>query len=63
MVKADVPKGKKMGVHLGRVAIRKTGSFNIQTANGVVQGISHQYCSVNQRNDGYHYTSNPIAKP
>jgi hypothetical protein len=30
-VRAEVPTGKKAGVHVGRVAIRRTGSFNVQT--------------------------------
>ncbi|WP_458526444.1 hypothetical protein [Onishia taeanensis] len=55
MVKAIVPTGKKAGTHVGRVAIRKSGSFNIQTAHGAVQGISHKYCSILQRDDGYRY--------
>lgn len=54
-VRADVPTGKKAGVHIGRVAIRATGSFNIQTSCAVVQGISHKYCRVIQRGDGYGY--------
>ena len=33
MVKAIVTTGKKAGTHLGRVAIRASGSFNIQTGN------------------------------
>ena len=48
MVRALVPKGKKAGIHVGRVAIRVTGSFNIQTFNGTVQGISHKYCKTIQ---------------
>ncbi|WP_242530038.1 hypothetical protein [Marinobacterium iners] len=58
MVKAVVPNGKKAGAHTGRVAVRKTGSFNIQTEQGAVQGISHKHCTVIQRGDGYgyHYT-------
>ncbi|WP_246530276.1 RNA-guided endonuclease IscB [Paraburkholderia podalyriae] len=54
-VRADVPGGKKAGVHFGRVAVRATGSFNIQMASGVVQGISHRYCELVQRGDGYAY--------
>ncbi|MHB8461492.1 MAG: RNA-guided endonuclease IscB, partial [Vulcanimicrobiaceae bacterium] len=54
---ATVPKGKHTGVHIGRVAIRATGSFNIQEANGVIQGISHRYCRIRQRADGYAYSS------
>ena len=30
MVKAIIPKGKKKGVCVGKVAVRKTGSFNLQ---------------------------------
>jgi 5-methylcytosine-specific restriction endonuclease McrA len=61
IVIADVPKGKKSGVHAGRVAIRMSGSFNIQTADGVVQGISHRHCRVIQRGDGYNYSTTLIA--
>ncbi|MDR5898430.1 RNA-guided endonuclease IscB [Halomonas vilamensis] len=55
MVNVIVPTGKKIGTHTGRVAVRKTGSFNIQTEQGAVQGISHKYCTVIQRGDGYGY--------
>jgi RRXRR protein/HNH endonuclease len=62
MVKAVVPKGVKAGIHVGRVAIRATGNFNIQTPQGAVQGISHRHCLVTQRNDGYGYFfSNPAT--
>lgn len=57
MVIASVPSGKKQGQHVGRVAIRASGNFNIQTTEGVVQGISSRYCRVLQRNNGYHYPS------
>jgi len=55
LVKATVTQGKKQGCYRGRVAIRATGSFNIQTSAGVVQGISHRHCKVLQRGDGYGY--------
>lgn len=61
MVKADVPKGAKTGQHIGRVAIRATGYFNIQTTSGVVQGIGHRHCRITQRNDGYGYFFNPAT--
>jgi 5-methylcytosine-specific restriction endonuclease McrA len=61
MVVALVPKGVRMGVHVGRVAIRRTGSFNIQTSSGVVEGVSHRYCKVTMRGDGYSY--HHIAEP
>ena len=55
IVRATVPSGKKRGVHVGRVAVRRTGSFNVQTAKGTVQGISHRHCRAVQRADGYGY--------
>ena len=59
-VRADVPDGKHTGIHVGRVAVRATGNFNIQTGNGVVQGISHKHCRIVQRGDGYAYALNPM---
>lgn len=56
MVRARVPTGKKAGTHIGRVAIRASGSFNIQTAGSVVEGISHHHCQLLQRTDGYRYS-------
>ncbi|AOW99758.1 HNH endonuclease [Moorena producens PAL-8-15-08-1] len=56
IVKAVVTKGKKIGTYVGRVATRKTGSFNISTANGLIQGISHKYCQPIHKKDGYAYT-------
>ncbi|MCX7256600.1 MAG: RNA-guided endonuclease IscB [Polaromonas sp.] len=55
MVKAEVTKGKKTGSYTGRVAVRASGNFNIQTSSGLVQGVSHRYCTVVQRGDGYGY--------
>jgi 5-methylcytosine-specific restriction endonuclease McrA len=61
MVRAIVPTGKKAGTYTGRVAIRKTGSFNIQAEHGAVQGISHKYCTLIQRSDGYGYYITPFT--
>lgn len=55
MIHADIPTGKHAGELSGRVAVRATGSFNIQTPNGVVQGISWKHCHIVHRNDGYRY--------
>ena len=52
-------KRKKPLIGQGRVAIRVTGRFNIQTRQGVVQGISHRHCRLLQRADGYGYTFHP----
>ena len=49
IVKAVVTSGKKTGVYVGRVATRATGSFNISTATGLVQGISYKHCSYHVR--------------
>jgi 5-methylcytosine-specific restriction endonuclease McrA len=56
MVKAVVPTGKKAGVYVGRVAVRTSGSFNITTEKGTVQGISYKHCRLLQRMDGYQYS-------
>ncbi len=55
MVKAVVTSGKKVGTYVGRVAVRTTGSFNITTKQGTVQGISHRTCTSVHRCDGYSY--------
>jgi 5-methylcytosine-specific restriction endonuclease McrA len=57
MVQSVVPSGKKAGTHIGKVAVRSSGSFNVSTTVGVVQGISHKHCSVLHRADGYSYLS------
>ncbi|MHB1666120.1 hypothetical protein [Thiomonas sp.] len=56
MVKAVVTTGKKAGTYLGRVSVRASGSFNIQAATGLVQGIHHRFCTLIQRADGYGYS-------
>ena len=58
-VRAEVPKGKQAGLHLGRVAVRKTGSFNIQMPGKTSEGISHRDCRLLQRADGYGYAFQP----
>ncbi len=55
IVKAIVTEGKRIGVYVGRVAARATGSFNITTKSGTTQGIGHQYCRALHRSDGYSY--------
>ena len=55
-IRAMVPSGKKSGTHVGRVAVRSSGSFNVRTAAGLVQGISHKHCRLIQRADGYGYS-------
>lgn len=55
MVRAVVRAGKKVGTYVGRVAVRTTGSFNITTTQGTVQGISHRTCMSVHCCDGYRY--------
>ncbi|MEG4851118.1 RNA-guided endonuclease IscB [Microcoleus sp. B5-D4] len=56
IVKAIVTSGKKIGTYVGRVAVRTSGSFNI-SASELVSGISHKYCSIIHRKDGYSYAA------
>lgn len=53
-VKAIVPNGKYAGIHVGRVACRATGSFDIATATSKVT-VSHKYLEILQYSDGYKY--------
>jgi hypothetical protein len=53
LIKATVRSGKKIGCYVGRVAVRSSGSFNVTTAGGIIQGISHRYCRVLHKADGY----------
>lgn len=71
MVKADVPKGKYTGIHVGSVAVRKSGYFDIKNPTGkrIAQGINHVYLKPIQCFDGYNYfkgkenaTSSPCLK-
>jgi len=55
IVKAVVPTGKRAGTHIGRVAIRASGSFNIQTSTGVVTHVAHRHCRIISRADGCSY--------
>jgi hypothetical protein len=48
-------KGKKIATYVRCVAIKRDGNFTITTKEGAVEGISHRYCKVIQRGDGYSY--------
>jgi hypothetical protein len=56
MVRALVPSGKKQGDYVARVAVRASGYFNLQLATNVVPGVSHKYCRLLQRGNGYGYS-------
>jgi 5-methylcytosine-specific restriction endonuclease McrA len=55
IVKAVVTSGKKIGTYTGRVAVRSSGSFNMSSAQGLIQGINHKYCFSIHQKDGYNY--------
>lgn len=56
IIEAKVPNGKNTGVHIGRVAVRTKGSFNLSsTAGGLLKDISYRHCRLLQRADGYAY--------
>ena len=58
IVRASLSSGKNAGVHIGRVAIRASGSFNLQTLSATIQGIGCKHCRLIQRADGYNYCNN-----
>jgi hypothetical protein len=43
------------GTYTGRLAVRATGSCNITTSSGTVQGIPIRYCRPLHRADGHTY--------
>ena len=55
LVRAVVTSSTKQGTYIGKVAVRTSGSFNITTRHGTMQGISHRYCVLVARSDGYTY--------
>jgi hypothetical protein len=55
IVKSIVTAGTKIGKYIGRIAVRSSGVFNISTKLGLTQGISHKYCQIIHRKDGYNY--------
>ncbi len=62
LVRAVVPASSvKAGTYVGRIAIRATGSCNIQTSTGTIQGIHYRYCRPLHRGDGYSYAKGERA--
>jgi 5-methylcytosine-specific restriction endonuclease McrA len=58
IVRAVVPASSvKAGVHVGRLAVRASGSCNLTTAKGTIQGIHVRYCTPLHRGDGYQYAT------
>ena len=56
IAKAVVMKGKKVGVYIGKVAIRSSGSFNIICGKSTIEGISYKYFKLLHSCDGYSYS-------
>jgi 5-methylcytosine-specific restriction endonuclease McrA len=64
LVRAAVPASSvKAGVYVGRIAVRATGSCNITTGHGTVQGIHVKYCSAIHKGDGYTYAKGAALPP
>ena len=63
IVRAVVPAGKPAGTHIGKVAVRTRGVFNITTAAGTVTDISYRYCQRLHAADGYGYQKGLAALP
>jgi hypothetical protein len=59
MVRAEVPNGKKAGVHVGRVAVRASGSFVVGNADGT----NATYCKILYRADRDGYGWRPALPP
>lgn len=55
-VRAEVPANlKTAGTHVGRIQVRKSGSFSIKTATSDIDGMNAKYFHLIQRGDGYQY--------
>jgi hypothetical protein len=64
LVRAVVPDASvKVGVYVGRLAVRASGSCNIKTSAGVVERIHIRYCRPVHRGDGYAYQKGETALP
>ncbi|MDQ0599578.1 5-methylcytosine-specific restriction endonuclease McrA [Streptomyces canus] len=60
-VRAVIPIGRYAGTHVGRVAVRTSGRFNMRTRHGLIQGIHHRHVRLLQRADGYAYATRDEA--
>jgi 5-methylcytosine-specific restriction endonuclease McrA len=55
IARAVATTGSKQGIYVGRVLVRASGSFDIRTRSGRMQGISYRFCTPIHRCDGYSY--------
>lgn len=58
MMRATVTSGERAGSYMSRVAVRTSGEFTFQIGQDVVQGISFQYCTLEQCADELGYLFN-----
>jgi 5-methylcytosine-specific restriction endonuclease McrA len=56
IVRAVVAKGKNIGTHVGRIAIRSSGTFDIRTPDNHRIGVIWKHCQSLYKSDGYSYT-------
>jgi 5-methylcytosine-specific restriction endonuclease McrA len=64
LVRAVVPpSSKKVGIYVGRIAIRATGFCNVKTAGGTIEGIHVRYCQPLHKGDGYSYATGAALPP
>ncbi|EFH81303.1 RNA-guided endonuclease IscB [Ktedonobacter racemifer] len=64
LVRARVTRGKKVGVYVGRVAIKTDGYFKLTGRPfGMVEGIHARYCTPLHQKDGYAYSQGEAALP
>jgi 5-methylcytosine-specific restriction endonuclease McrA len=64
LVRALVTKGKKIGMYVGRVAIKTDGYFKLTGRPfGMVEGIHARYCAPLHQKDGYAYAQGEAALP
>ncbi|MDR1313505.1 MAG: HNH endonuclease, partial [Deltaproteobacteria bacterium] len=61
MVRADIPKGRHAGTHVGRVAVRKSGSFAVKTMDGVISS-SWKHCRLLRKGNGYSWGTEPYME-
>ncbi len=62
-VRAVVLRGKLAGTYVGRVPVRSSGSFNLKTKGGIVQGIGYRHCTLLQRSGGWGYEQRKEVGP
>lgn len=53
IVRANIPKGKYQGQHVGRVMTRTSGSFDIRKTDGTLATTNYRYCEILQRDNGF----------